>query len=85
MGIRECSTVEGDNRGDETMSDKTLFVKVGGDYQWTDQQMDDLIDKLSDCLPDEIGVIVVPDDVEYLTSDELEAFAERIMEAVESD
>jgi hypothetical protein len=67
------------------MSEKHLFVKVGGDYQWTDQQMDDLIDKLSDCLPDEIGVIVVPDDVEYLTSDELEAFAERIMEAVESD
>jgi hypothetical protein len=67
------------------MSEKHLFVKVGGDYQWTDQQMDSLVDSLDAITDDEVSVIATPDDVEYLTSDELEAFAERIMEAVESD
>jgi len=67
------------------MTGKTLFVKVGGDYQWTENQIDNLVEEIDGVLPDEISVIAVPDDVKYLTPEQVEDFADEIKEAVESD
>lgn len=64
------------------MTEKTLFVKVGGDYQWTEEQIDSLTEEIAGVVPDEVSIITVPDDVKYLTPEQVEDFAEEIKEAV---
>lgn len=67
------------------MTDKTLFVRVGGDQHWTQDEMDQLIEGIDSITDEGIEIIATPDDVEYLSPDQVEEFAQELIEALPED
>lgn len=67
------------------MTDKTLFVKVGGDHYWTEDEINNLTEEIDEVVGDEVSVIATTDDVEYLSSEQVKQLGENIIEAVEND
>lgn len=61
-----------------TEETRTLFVQYGSDEDWDDQTLDHIVESLDGVTDDSVEILLAPDSIEYLDTEELRAFAEKI-------
>jgi isopropylmalate/homocitrate/citramalate synthase len=65
------------------MSDheRRLFVQFEAG-RWTDEQVDSLTEALHEATPDDVSIVATPDDIEYLTEEQVENYVKELTEAL---
>jgi hypothetical protein len=64
--------------------DRRLFIQFEAG-QWTEDQAESLSETLGKFLPRDVGVVMIPDDIEYLTEDQFQDFVETVSEMAEDE
>lgn len=65
------------------MTERMLFLQFSA--EWTAGQIESLIDTLDGATPEDVGIIAVPDDVDYLSEDEAEQFINELTDALNQE
>lgn len=65
--------------------EKTLFVQVTSDAHWTEKELTNLVESIDSVTPEDVGVMLATDDIEYLTREGVEQYIETLHEAVQGE
>lgn len=67
------------------MTDKTLWLTFDWDDEWTEGELKAATQALQDAAPVDTQVVITPDTIDMMDSDEREDFVEQLVDALESD
>lgn len=56
---------------------RTLFIQFSLG-KWTDEELEDVMEIMGDELPDDVKVVGVPKDLDFLTEEQVEHFIEQL-------
>lgn len=62
--------------------ERMLFVRLESDVSWSEKQMDNLVKSIDSATPEDVGVVLSTDDIDYLTRDEINKMVTRITESI---
>lgn len=62
--------------------EKTLLIKFGGEETWTASELDNLLDAIDGVVDHGTSVIAVPDDIDFLSPEEAEEFADQLISEI---
>jgi hypothetical protein len=63
---------------------RTLFLQFRATF-WTQEQLDDLMEMLAEETPDDVEVVALPDDIEFLDGEQVEQIAEHLCNALKTN
>lgn len=53
---------------------RMLFVRVEEDTPWTEEEMNNIVDSIDAATPEDVGVMLASDEIEYLDTDEVKQY-----------
>lgn len=73
-----------DNTSETTEDkEKLLFVSVSTESPMTDEELDNITKSIDLVTPDDVGVLLSTDEIEYLNADQLESYVSDLVDAME--